>query len=249
MPKSIQPNYQSINDDKENPSRTKGSSSFRKVYEGNLTAYFIIGIISSSVFFAPFSFNKPLMEAQEQQPFGPCMWIHLISSFIISFVCLWNVFHTPSHGEMYKVIHRWLGRVGLIFSIFGALFGLIAVWFVRKVDMGQSIGLSILAIGQVYWTIKSYLTIRRVLEYRKLNFGGIHSVPTEEQRHEEVELIGKHKQAAINLWVFCLAPVWIRVPRLFGLSANSNLMFLTLLFTTPFAMGAERTTGKGSFWW
>ena len=50
MPKSIQPNYQSINDDKENPSKTEESSSFRKVYEGNWTAYFIIGLISKKNF-------------------------------------------------------------------------------------------------------------------------------------------------------------------------------------------------------
>ena len=76
MPNSIQSdfNYQSINDDNTLTSQTEESPSFRKVYEGNLTAYFIIGIISSSVFFAPFSFNKPLMEAQEQQPFGPCVF-------------------------------------------------------------------------------------------------------------------------------------------------------------------------------
>ena len=172
-------------------------------------------------------------------------------SFILycQFCLLVECLPYPSHGEVHKVLHRWLGRIGLYFSLLGALFGLITIWFERKIVVGQAIGLSNLGVGQTYFTIKSYKTIRAVLEYRKLNFGGSYPPPTEEQRKEEVKLNGKHKGAAINLWVFCLGPVWIRIPQLFGASANSNLIFLSLIFTTPFAMGAVRTIGKGSFWW
>ena len=214
----------------------------RKVYDGNWTIYLIIASLSTSIFFAPFSFNKPLIEAKERQPFGPFMKIHLFASATISFVCLWNVFHTPSHGTVYKNVHRWLGRIGLIASLFGAVFGFITAWFERKVELGQRLGLSIIGVFQIYWTIQSYRTIRE-----KVNLIG--DVSSKEYQDKETEIVEKHREAVLNLWVYCLAPAWIRVPQILGASPDSPLIFLTLLFTWPFAFGVDSAFRRGRFWY
>ena len=220
----------------------KDPEAARKVYDGNWTIYLIIALLSSCIFFAPFSFNKPLMEAKERQPFGPYMKIHLFASAIISFVCLWNVFHTPSHGEVYKHVHRWLGRIGLIASVFGAVFGFITAWFERKVDVGQGLGLTFLGALQIYWTVISYRTIRE-----KVNLMG--DVSSKEYQDNVTEIVEKHKEAVLNLWVCCLAPAWFRVPQFFGASPDSPLMFLALLFTSPFFFGVDSALRRGRFWY
>lgn len=239
-------NYSSI-ENVSNSNYQGASKAARRVYEGNWTFYFIIGLLSSSVFFAPFPFNKPFVEAQERQPFGPCMKTHLVGSCIISFACLWNFFHTPSHGQTYRVIHRWVGRIGLVSSIIGAVFGIITAWFERKVDFGLAIGLTVLAFMQTYYTIASYITIRAAIQKRRMN--ELASTPTtEEQKEEEEKLIGKHKDAVVRLWITCIAPAWFRIPQIFGASADSPMMFLAFLFTTPFVLGARSAINRGSFW-
>lgn len=236
-------NYSSISDelvDLDENANVKDTS--RKLHQGNWTIYFITGLISSSVVFTPLPFNTPLMEARQTQPFGPCMKIHLFASAIISFACLWNVFHTPSHGDMYKNVHRWVGRIGLIASLFGAVFGFFVAWVERKIPSGQAIGLTILGIGQIYWTIMSYRTIRKIKDL-------VGDDPSsEEYQEKEKEIIGNHKMAVLNLWVFCLTPAWIRFPQIFGASANSPLLFLPFLIASPFFSGAKSALDRGKFW-
>lgn len=264
-------NYSSINHETDNiPNDDDDSSSHdslvRKIGDGNCTFYLIIGLVTSLAFFAPFTFNIPLIEARNRQPFGPCMWTHLIGSVIISLACLWNIFHTPSHGNIYTILHRWIGRVGLVSSVVGAFFGFIVAWFERKIDTGQAIALTILGGCQIWWTFESYRTIRVVLDERTKNLhpsnhhenNGLqqeHSLATNtttttnnEQKVKEELLISKHKEAVVNLWMFCLAPAWLRVPQFFGASADSNLMFIGLVFTIPFAIGTLGAIERGSFW-
>lgn len=214
----------------------------RKWYEGNWTAYGIIGFISSTVVFIPLSYNKPLMEAREIQPIGPCFMIHLVCSATISLVCLWNVFHTPSHGEIYKKIHRLLGRVGLIASLFGAVFGWLTAWVERDIEMGQKVALSIIGAFQTYWTVESYRTIRK-----KRYLVGDPS--TEEYQDKQAEIIKSHREAVLRLWIFCLAPAWIRFPQILGAPADSSLIYIAFLFTTPFVLGAESALKNGNFWY
>ncbi len=221
------------------------SPSFRKIYDGNWTFYFVLGLVSSTFFFAPFpQFNTPLFNAWKNQHFGPFMWIHFIGSCIISFVCLWNIFHTPSHGPRYKIAHRMMGRIGLIASLIGATFGLLTTWFERFSDYGTSIGLSVLAFYQLLFTYKTFKNIRVAIKKRDLNG----EFPTNEQKQEVIDLVEEHKKAAMGLWVCCLAPAWFRIPQLFGKSANSPLQCIALVFTTPFVLGAYYATKRGSFW-
>lgn len=235
-------NYSSIEPAVVEP--TFAETSIRKIYEGNWTFYFVLGLISSGFFFAPFPFNTPLFNAWKRQHFGPFMWIHLIGVCIISFVCLWNIFHTPSHGPRYKVIHRWLGRIGMVASLIGASFGLLTAWFERFTDYGGAIGLSVLGIYQSVYTYYTYTNIRNAIKKRESHG----QFPTEEQKQEEMDLIDKHKQAAMGLWVCCLAPAWFRIPQLFGYSYDSPLQFIALVFTTPFFLGAYYASKRGSFW-
>ena len=64
---------------------------------------------------------------------------------------------------------------------------------------------------------------------------------------KEFKLVRMYMEVNIDLKMFCLAPSLFLVPQLFGAaSADSNLMFLALLFTTLFAMGAEYIILKNS---
>lgn len=238
-----QMNYSSIENVEINKTLV-ASPSFRQIFDGNWTFYFVLGLISSGFFFAPFQFNTPLFNAWKRQNFGPLMWIHFIGSCIISFVCLWNLFHTPSHGPRYKVVHRWLGRIGLIASVFGATFGLLTTWFERFDSYGSSIGLSVLGLYQLFFTYLSYKTIRGAIKKRDLNG----KFPTEEQQQEVNDLIDNHKKAVIGLWMCCLAPAWFRVPQLFGASADSPLQFIALVVVQPFYFAFYYATKRGSFW-
>ena len=243
MNTSTKQNYSSIKNDLndvEQRDNTNPTKLRRKIYEGNWTIYFIIGLISSSLFFAPFSFNKPLIEAEERQPFGPCMLIHLFSSGIVSFACLWNIFHTPSHGKTYTIIHRYVGKIGLIASTIGVIFGYLTTWIERDVALGLSIALSGLGIMQLYWTFKSYQTIRSYIEKRK-------SSPTEEQKLEENEMIAKHRNAVIWLWMCCIGPAWFRIPSLLG-NNGDIIMFLPMPFGLMFIFRAENAMTHGLFW-
>ena len=168
--------------------------------------------------------------------------IHLISSATISLVCLWNVFHTPSHGEIYKKIHRLLGRIGLVASLFGAVFGWLTAWVERDVEMGQRIGLSFLGVGQIYFTVLSFTTIRK-----KRYLVGDPS--TKEYQDKEAEIINSHKDAVLTLWVFCLAPAWIRFPQILGASADSPLQYIGFVVTTPFVIGVTSALRNGNFWY
>ena len=115
--------------------------------------WWVVGVATSSAFFWPR--NLPISEARERQPFGPCMRAHLAGAAVISFVCLWNVFHTPSHGPCYCVLHRWLGRVGMVASFVGLGFALVTAWWERYSEdtQGLAIGLSVVGCLQLYHTV------------------------------------------------------------------------------------------------
>merc|ERR1712217_766281 len=169
-----------------------------------------------TAFFYPW--NKPITAAEKRQPFGPCMKLHLICAGLISFICLWNVFHTPSHGPAYCVVHRWLGRCGMLASLIGLMFGLITAWWERYSDdaMGLAIGLSIVGCLQLYYTTTGYYAIYQAVSNRD---------------NDDIfkEKVAEHKAKMIGLWVSCLSPGWFRIPQMLGASGDSSLMFLGLV--------------------
>jgi len=228
----------------------------RNIIAGNWTLYWILGLLSSSLFFAPFSFNKPLIEARERQPFGPYMQIHLYSAGIISFVCLINIFHTPSHGPTYKVVHRWLGRVGLVASILASIFGFITTWFERFVSYGMSIGLSILAVQQIIYTFLGYASIRTAIkkqrELKEIQMNSDYVELTEEEQMKEREVkeyVEMHKFFMAGLWVCCLAPAWFRIPWIVAnVPINGPVITISIVATTPFVYAFLNATEKKRMW-
>ena len=179
------------------------------------------------------------------------MLIHLYASGTVSFACLWNIFHTPSHGSTYTIIHRCVGRIGLIASTIGVIFGYLTTWIERDIGLGISIALSGIGIMQLYWMFKSYQTIRAHIEKRKQVHGSSNnsssSLSTEERRLEENEMIAKHRYAVIWLWMCCIGPAWFRIPSLLGNNGNI-IMFLTMPFGLVFIFRAEKAMTHGLFW-
>merc|ERR1712038_1030479 len=116
-------------------------------------------------------------------------------------------------------------------------FGWIAV-LLRDTPIGVGIALAILGFFQAYWTIRSYRTIRMKKDL-------VGDASTEEYKAKEQEIVDKHREAVLNLWIYCLAPAWFRIPQLFGASEGSPLMFLGLIFTTPFFWGVASATKNG----
>lgn len=207
---------------------------------GNWSGYWILGFLTSFAFFFP---SNPLFEeAKERQSFGPWFKVHLICAFLISFICLFNIFHTPSQGPKYCVFHRWVGRVlGIIISILCAFAGIITAWWERYVPgyNGQGIALTYLAVMQAVVTIMGYRAIRKAKQF---------SPAKESEAEERKKHIENHRWYMLFLWVCCLAPAWFRIPQAFGASADSNLMFLAMIpanFWLPLYL---RAVERKSFW-
>ena len=220
---------------------------------GNWSGYWVLGFLTSFAFFFPT--NPVFVEARERQPFGPWFLVHLTCAGAISFICLFNIFHTPSQGPKYCVFHRWLGRVGIIVSVVAALTGIIVAWWERYTPglIGQSIALSFLAVMQIFVTVKGYIVIRTAKQYPSSKESGVavsaESVAPLDSAEERKKWIEKHRYWMLFLWVCCLGPAWFRVPGVFfGASPNSNWMFIALIPTNFWIPLYLRALEKKSFW-
>lgn len=54
--------------------------------------------------------------------------IHVVAAGVYGIICCMNVFHTPSHGPIYRRVHVILGRVGVSIGVVSAVFGLTALF-------------------------------------------------------------------------------------------------------------------------
>jgi len=206
---------------------------------GNWSGYWVLGFLTSFAFFFP---TNPLFkQAKERQPFGPWFITHLTCACAISFICLFNIFHTPSQGPKYCVFHRWVGRVGIIVSVIAAVTGIIVAWWERFVpgEYGQGAALTYLAVMQAFVTIKGYMAIRKAKQY---------SPEKGSEAEERKKHIENHRWYMIFLWICCLTPGWFRIPQAFGASPDSNLMFLAMIPANMWLPLYLRAYERKSFW-
>jgi hypothetical protein len=146
----------------------------RWIWDGNWTFYWSAGTIISLWFCLGLGF--PYLINFPHTGKNPIAFIHVIFSMVITAICVWNIFHTPSHGPTYKLLHIWLGRIALFISAIAVFFGFLSVWYLLYVPGGQlkggglgfGIGISIGGTAHVISVIVGFHYIRQYRMLKKM---------------------------------------------------------------------------------
>ncbi|KAF0708648.1 hypothetical protein As57867_006262, partial [Aphanomyces stellatus] len=122
------------------------------------------------------------------QPVRPIFALHLVTAALITLICVYNIFHTPSHGRTYRTVHIVLGRMAMISGFISFSFGAVAVWWERyNGDLPFAIGITVGGVLQVGAQLYGWYQIRK---------------------HKDVT---KHKRAMLLVFFYgCLIPMWMR---------------------------------------
>ena len=54
--------------------------------------------------------------------------VHLVPSVVAIYLVTWNMFHTPSHGPVYRKVHKVAGKVAYVATWVSCLFGFYVTW-------------------------------------------------------------------------------------------------------------------------
>ena len=118
----------------------------RRVWEGNWNAYWVGGTALGLWFLFVYTpLHPPRLDA--------LFLTHLIAAGGVYLICMWNTFHTPSHGVGYAAVHRWLGRTAIPLGVVGYGAGLIVAWPAGRAPLGLAIGLTIGGAMQMATTL------------------------------------------------------------------------------------------------
>ncbi|KAJ3303906.1 hypothetical protein HDV03_003379 [Kappamyces sp. JEL0829] len=129
---------------------------------------------------------------------------HLSMAMLTGWIMAWNLFHSPSHGPIYRSLHRWLGRASLLTGLVSTICGFLIVW-VKKTSsqdgasfgVGFSIGISVGGVLQVLAQFMGFYYIKR-------------------------GLVQKHKYCMHGAFFGgCLIPAIMRLPHLIGVDIPS----------------------------
>lgn len=156
-------------------------------------------------YFAPAS----LARVAQKHPISPAFKAHLFCAVSTTLVCVWNLWKTPSEGELYRKVHKLLGRYAGICSILGTAFGYVAAWTDVGVPRGTAIGLSVVGVLQFKATFKGWRAIRQA-QFSKAE--------------ERKALIHEHRVQMNTLFYgCCLGPAWFRIPKWLGLAKGPGV--------------------------
>ena len=130
-----------------------------RLWNGNLSIYWLIGTTVGLWFI--FIYTPQHINSKGLQAYGTNFWIHIAFACFTYIACMWNVFHTPSHGPWYTRAHILIGRAAVIASILGFAFGLWMSWGPgTNTPIGLAIGLTSGGIAQVLSTIIGLIAIK-----------------------------------------------------------------------------------------
>ena len=128
----------------------------RAVWQGNFNIYWLIGVALAIWFlfvYAPPRFHSGLS------------WmsiVHFVGAYSFYLVCIWNIFHTPSHGSVYRNLHVWLGRYAMVLGYVATAFGFYVTWRPGSyVPRSSAIGLSVGGVLQVFVQTRAWYSMRR----------------------------------------------------------------------------------------
>lgn len=114
----------------------------RPLWKGNWNAWWILGTTLGLWFLFVYTPLHPPV-------FDSLFVLHLVPAGAVYLICMWNTFHTPSHGPRYRVAHVWLGRTAIVLGVLGYAFGLIVAWPEGRAPIGLAIGLTIGGAAQM----------------------------------------------------------------------------------------------------
>jgi hypothetical protein len=198
------------------------SNEVQEIASNQATAYkwwkgnFNVWLLLSSFLLIWFTIGKglPILDNKmenhnlknRQIPLGPWFGIHIISVAFVSMICIWNLYHSPNHGPIYRTVHIWLGRVAMVFGYAGVISGFITTFYERYEGTfdASRIGLIVAGIAQLVTQVIGHLKIRPSLlglKWKKdvqAHAGWMHGL----------------------FYGACLIPALIRIPQMFGFQLN-----------------------------
>ncbi|KAJ3082037.1 hypothetical protein HK102_001957 [Quaeritorhiza haematococci] len=192
----------------------KTPTASRPIWRGNFTFYLLIG----AIFSLWFVFGKGI----------PYFWtqyltvtsgIHLVAAMASTLGCLWNLFHTPSHGPSYRKAHIWVGRIVLLSNIILFVPGCIVAFrdAASYTPLGISIGITVGGVMQLFSQTVGYYYIRK--------------------KPRTEENVKTHKFSMIMVYFAgCLIPAFMRIPNMVGWN-NAPGWWLAIAITVPMGFG------------
>eukprot|EP00475_Leptophrys_vorax_P043053 TRINITY_DN8164_c0_g1_i1.p1 TRINITY_DN8164_c0_g1~~TRINITY_DN8164_c0_g1_i1.p1 ORF type:complete len:243 (-),score=60.22 TRINITY_DN8164_c0_g1_i1:74-802(-) len=170
----------------------------KRLWQGQLTVYWAIGSLFCVWFLFIEGMYRLIYMTKYIQPVGPFFAFHLIGSYIIVLACIWNMFHTPASGPLFKKAHLIIGKIAVPSSVIGAFAGMIAAWWERKLAFANSVGLTCAGIVQIVTTVLGFYAI-----YKARRVSG---------EAERSKWINTH-QNCMNVLFFigCMTPALVRL--------------------------------------
>ena len=198
------------------------STQNRFILNGNGNIWWILGSLISVWFTCGRGF--PFLATFPRNDKYPAVAAHVLLASIISWLCIWNLFHTPSHGPTYKWLHVIAGRIAVVVGAISAILGFITVWYLEyEGASGFAIGISIGGVLQLWASGMGWYHIRKYLEYKKqLDTDDDLSMELSEVRIIDIQnKMKKHINAHIRFMTFfffggCLIPAVMRLPQMTG---------------------------------
>ncbi|CAK4082333.1 unnamed protein product [Aphanomyces euteiches] len=168
----------------------------RAWYDGNFSFWWLLGGVLGLWFtlYKGFGILFSLLPSSSGMKVGPFFAIHLVTAALFLAICVYNIFHTPSHGGSYRAVHIILGRMAMIAGLISFGCGAVTAWWERYIGLiGFAIGITAGGVFQVCAQLYGWYQIRQ---------------------NRDVQ---KHKTAMLATFFFgCLIPMWMRFVPLLG---------------------------------
>ncbi|KAI8915748.1 hypothetical protein EDD86DRAFT_196735 [Gorgonomyces haynaldii] len=118
----------------------------KSLLNGNFSPPWLLAS-SITVWFTAFRGLKLLLTTKVTPFYG----VHLLCAAAVSYICIWNLYHTPSHGKTYRKLHKVLGQMSIGLCAVSFLTGFITGWYENYHGInGFLIGITAGGLGQLY---------------------------------------------------------------------------------------------------
>ncbi|KAJ3122131.1 hypothetical protein HK098_003110 [Nowakowskiella sp. JEL0407] len=183
---------------------TAKAPTVRRVWDGNFNVWWLLSslVLILFVFYRGFPF---LADRWRANNVGPAFAIHMLTMWILVLGCTWNIFHSPSHGKVYRTTHIYVGRVAYVFGLVSVITGFYAAWVERynAANSGFRIGISIGGGMQILSQIVGYYAVKKTPKNIRLHLVWMHGL----------------------FFGGCLIPAMLRLPSMFGATETPTWWF------------------------
>ncbi|KAJ3122295.1 hypothetical protein HK098_002963 [Nowakowskiella sp. JEL0407] len=180
---------------------TSKKPTVRPVWDGNFNIWWLLSTLSLLlfVFYKGFPF---LADQWRASNVGPAFATHMFTMWVLVLGCTWNIFHSPSHGKIYRTTHIYVGRIAYVFGLASVISGFYTAWVERysQSNMGFRIGISIGGGMQIISQIIGYYAIKKKPKNIRLHLVWMHGL----------------------FFGGCLIPAMMRLPTIFGASETPS---------------------------